>query len=220
MACSTLVCSCVSNFYLQATNEMQRARVISLLTIMYNCVQKKECLYFFMSASHLATSLATFASSSGFEIRLLCKFILGFLKLNLDTELQQNILKIQADEALYFLTSLTSTDEGYSAEELLQSILNLSELEENFVTCSSLPMLKIFDCFLGRKDCMLHGLVLQIIWNILIMGNSQDSKICGALKDGLPAIETMTVSSDIETIHKCVSALIDHQGTVHNGMYT
>ena len=186
---------------------------------MYNCVQKNECLYLFISARHLATSLATFASSPCFEIRLLCKLILGFLKLNLDTELQQRVLKIQADEALYILASLAGTDEGYSAEELLQGILNLSELEENFVTCTSLPMLKLFDSFLGTKDCTVHGLVLQIIWNILIMANSQDNKICSTLKDGLPAIKTMTVFSHVETIHECICTLVDHQGTVGNGMY-
>lgn len=197
--------------------EIQKVRIFSLLTILYNCVQKAECLNLFVKTRHLTDPLASIALSPNLEIRLLSKFILGFLKLNMDLEVQRKVLKIQPDEAMYILTSLhnifnlSNADESsYSAEELLLSILNLSDLEENFHIFYNVSLLSIFDFLLihGKHD----SLVLQIIWNLLTVTDAQNKLI---LIDNVSAIKTMSITSDVKALHHCVSSLIE-EGKLDN----
>ena len=183
-------------------------------------MQKAECLNLFVKAKHLANPLVSIALSPDLEIRLLSKFILGFLKLNMDLEVQHKVLKFQPDEATYILTSLhnifnlSNADESsYSAEELLLSILNLSELEENFCIFYNVSLLSIFDFLLSNGKH--ESLVLQIIWNLLAVADSQSRLI---LKDNVPAIKTMLITSDVKALHHCVSSLIE-EGKLDNGKY-
>lgn len=204
----------------QENYEIQRARLLSLLTILYNCVQKKKCLDLFVNARHLSTYLASIALFPDLEIRIPSKFILGYLKINLEMELQQEILTIQPDETIHILSSLhkltAGEDDSYTIEELLKNILNFSVFKQNLSMIINPLLLKIFDSLLSGEDSTYHDLILQIIWNLL----TSDMESRKSLIVNVPAIRTMSTSSDIKALHHCVSILIDQEEEPMNGMFT
>ena len=144
--------------------------------------------------------------SPNFEIRFLSKFILGFLSLILTVE-ECNALKFQPDEIYFIITSLSNIsrsfetlDCGYSTEELLQGLLNLSEVKENGQNiCFNPAIMKCLDSLLSNKYQAHHSLILQIIWNIVLISDEHIT-----VKNIIPTIKTMSVTSGIEILHYCV----------------
>lgn len=204
-------------------SQILKAQTFSVLTILYNCVQKEGCLLLFVSTKHLSTSLVSIASSPDLEVRFLSKLVLGFLSLILTTE-QHNVLIFQPDEALYVLSSLSNisgssedTADGYSADELLQGLLNFSEVKENLLVCLDPAMLRIFNAFLKCNNRSCHNLILQIVWNILTATDEHIREMHSRLIDVVPAIEMLSVTPEIKVLHHCVLILF-HQRGAENGM--
>ena len=180
------------------------AQTFSVLIILYNCVQRKECLPLILSEVHLSDSLAAITSCSNIEIRFLSKLVLGFLSQVLSVQ-QCGMLKLQPDETSFLLSSLHSISQspdgehdGYSAIELLQGLLNFSKIKENFLTCLDPAMEIIFGVLLEYNKPSYHSLILQIIWNVFSASGKAESflSIIPAIK-ALKSTETRTLQNSI-----------------------
>ena len=196
--------------------------MLSVLTIMFNCIQRKSCLPLFYKVNHLSDSLAMTILSSDLELRFLSKLVLGFLSLIL-TEKQRHLLALQPDEASYLITSLShsienSEDscEGYSTTELLRGLLIFSEIENNLLICLDSKILKIFNSLL-ECDKLSCNLILQIFWNILLSANEQAIKSRSSLLNFIPAIERLSDISELKSLQQSILFVIQQEATI-NGM--
>ena len=191
-----------------------KAQVSSILTILYNCVQKRESLQVFLSTHTLGDSLVPMALVPNLEIRFLSKLVLISFLLILTPE-QCGALKLQPDEVSFFLVSLmkvfyhSSDDQGFSTGELLQGLLNLTAVEENALICFNPAFLKCFEAFLSSPSQLYQHLILEIIWNLLSKNTSE-----AQIKAMIPVVASLAaVSFEMKTIYCCISFLL-HQGEV------
>ncbi len=197
----------------EGENQIFRAQILSVLTILYNCVQKKQCLPVFLSTHHLSNYLVSVASALNLEIRFLSKLILGFFSLIL-TPTQRSTLKLQPDEVMYILSSLiensqSSEDvgEGFSTNELLQGLLNFSEMKETILVCLDPAIMKCFGIFLNNsKNQSSHPLILQIVWNLL-----KHTRETHSIQDIIPAIQALPVTFEIKILYDCVTFLLSQK---------
>ena len=156
------------------------------------------------------------------EIRFLTKLILGYLLVILPTE-QKGMLVLQPDEALFLVNSLSvaspeDEQESFSADELLQGLLNFSEIDGNLFICLDPAMLKVFDRLLSTDQQSHHIVVLQIIWNLFISTNEEIMKNRGDLLDDVPAIKMLPAATEIKTLQQSVLTA-SQQNKSSNGMY-
>lgn len=221
---SIMCSSCHSCMQEEQLKKMLLAQTFSILTIFYNCVQRKECLPLILSEKHLSDSLASITLSPNLDIRFLSKLVLGFLALILTAE-QCDLLELQHDEIAYFISSLNKISqspddvpEGYSADELLQGLLNFSKMGKNLLVCLDPTVLKIFNSFLelGNQSC--QSLILQIIWNTLISADERVKERRKKLLDFVPAIKTFPATSMIKTLQQSVLFLIQQRLDASSGM--
>ena len=203
-------------------NNVLTAQIFSVLTILYNCVQRKECLSLILDEKHLSDSLASITFSPNIEIRFLSKLILGFFSLVLTIE-QCDMLKLQPDEITFLLSSLSSISQspedihdGYSADELLQGLLNFSKIKDNLLTCLDPALVRIFGSFLECNNQSYHSLILQIIWNIFSASDEHIRERRSSLFDIIPVIEALE-ATEIKVLQRSILFLIE-QGDTENGM--
>ena len=196
-----------------------------MLAILYNCIQKQNCLPSFLRATDLHTSLEVFTMSQNLETRWLSKLILGFLLPTLTTQ-QQSLLRLTPDEVIYLLSTLNDASQspdlsadGYSATELLQGLLHFLEVEENVYICVDSILLKILKFFLMSSEQGLQKLVLHIIWNILTDTHDAHTKETFlSLPDIVPVIKTLRVSSELELLYTCVLMRTQQSESLECGM--
>ena len=140
-----------------------------------NCTQRgerrrKANLVVFDDTDPVRVLLA-FARCPNLDIRLLSKLTLSYLQSHVDRSTIQSALKLHTDEIQFIVENLHNavvenfTGSGYSAEELLQGVVNLSEITENKSKLVNDTLFHTIDNLFGNSQ-LLQELSMQLLWNL------------------------------------------------------
>ena len=128
-----------------------------IITVIYNCACVKANLVVFHDTDPVRVLLA-FARCPNLDIRLLSKLTLSYLQSHVDRSTIQSALKLHTDEIQFIVENLHNavvenfTGSGYSAEELLQGVVNLSEITENKSKLVNDTLFHTIDNLFGSHD--------------------------------------------------------------------
>ena len=188
-----------------------------IVTVIYNLACVKANFAAFCHTDPVGVLLAC-ARCPNLDVRLLSKLALSYLQSRVDSFRIQSALKLHTDELQFIVKSLHNaalenfTGSGYSAEELLQGAVNLSEIAENKSKFVNNAFFQTIEKLFGNNQ-PIQALSMRLLWNLR---GSITLETLQATPRIISALQRLKNSSCLA--HCALSALSDKepQGWVHD----
>lgn len=186
----------------------------SVMGIAYNSIQKQSCVHSFC-CSHLDEVLTPFTGSPILETRLLAKFTMGYL-LSVLTFDQRKYLILKPDEIAYMLHTTKSAAQsesydadGYSLSELLHSLINSTNIQENIPLLLSASVMDVLEACLSVTDIKTQEASLYLSWTLMLCSTSKHLFSCSTFI--YRVITSMVPDKKLHDLHKAVLFSLHHE---------